>query len=130
MWKLFFNFDIENIEKNYKNNKDNNKFSNRNPMISVKSKILNLGTLVMKPKGRGLLKLDGEMATVTISKTKIEEIFPVKEVSNSFSCFIKVYDKDISNLFRLIVQVNANVEVIKKLLIEMNIEDLSVSHYL
>ena len=130
MWKLFFNFDIENIEKNYKNNKDNNKFSNRNPMISVKSKILNLGTLVMTPKGIGLLKLDGEMATITISKTKIEEIFPVKEVSNSFSCFIKVYDKDISNLFRLIVQVNANVEVIKKLLIEMKFEDLSVSHYL
>ena len=99
-------------------------------MISVKSKILNLGTLVMTPKGIGLLKLDGEMATITISKTKIEEIFPVKEVSNSFTCFIKVYDKYISNLFRLIVPVKPNVEVIKNLLIEMNIDNLSVSHYL
>ena len=99
-------------------------------MISVKSKILNLGTLVMTPKGIGLLKLDGEMATVTISKTKIEEIFPVKEVSNSFTCFIKVYDKYISNLFRLIVPVKPNVEIIKNLLIEMNIDNLSVSHYL
>jgi len=130
-WKLFFNFDIENIENTNKNDKDNNKISNRNPIISAKSKILNLGTLVMTPKGIGrLLKLEGEMATVTMSKTKSEENFPVKEVSNYFTCFIKIYDKEISNLFRLIVPVNANVEIIKRILIEMNIVDLSVSDYL
>ena len=93
-WKLFFNFDIENIDNNNsKNEKDNNKISNRNPIISAKSKILNLGTLVMTPKGIGrLLKLEGDMATVTMSKIKSEENFPVKDVSNYFTCFIKIYD--------------------------------------
>ena len=124
-WKLFFNteypqIEIENTTKNQKS------FINK-----INSKTLNLGTLVMTPEGIGrLLKIENQTAKITMSKTKKEEHFPLDKISNHFISLIKVYDKEISNWFRINLPVNGNVETLKKILIEMKIVDLQISDYL
>ena len=85
----------------------------------------------MTPEGIGrLLKIENQIGTITISKTKKEENFPLDKISSNFVALIKVYDKEISNWFRITLPVNGNVETLKKILIEMKIVDLSISDYL
>ena len=124
-WKLFFNTEINNtvgeLEQKQKSHGIN----------QINQKILNLGTLVMTPEGIGrLLKIENEIGTIKISKTKQELNFPLNKISNNFVALIKVYDKEISNWFRITLPVNGNIETLKKIIIEMKIIDLSISDYL
>ena len=85
----------------------------------------------MTPDGIGrLLKIENQTAKITMSKTKKEEHYPIDKISNYFVSLIKVYDKEISNWFRINLPVNGNVETLKKILIEMKIVDLQISDYL
>ena len=123
-WKLFFNTEYPQIE--IENTQKQKSYINK-----INPKTLNLGTLVMTPEGIGrLLKIENQTAKITMSKTKKEEHFPLDKISNHFISLIKVYDKEISNWFRINLPVNGNVETLKKILIEMKIVDLQISDYL
>ena len=123
-WKLFFNTEYPQIE--IENTQKQKSYINK-----INPKTLNLGTLVMTPDGIGrLLKIENQTAKITMSKTKKEEHFPLDKISNHFISLIKVYDKEISNWFRINLPVNGNVETLKKILIEMKIVDLQISDYL
>ena len=123
-WKLFFNTEYPQIE--IENTQKQKSYINK-----INPKTLNLGTLVMTPDGIGrLLKIENQTAKITMSKTKKEEHYPIDKISNYFVSLIKVYDKEISNWFRINLPVNGNVETLKKILIEMKIVDLQISDYL
>ena len=123
-WKLFFNTEYPQIE--IENTQKQKSYINK-----INPKTLNLGTLVMTPDGIGrLLKIENQTAKITMSKTKKEEHYPIDKISNHFISLIKVYDKEISNWFRINLPVNGNVETLKKILIEMKIVDLQISDYL
>ena len=124
-WKLFFNTEYNSIPEEIDQKQ---KFYGA---TKINQKTLNLGTLVMTPEGIGrLLKIENKIGRITISKTKKESDFPLEKISNNFVSLIKVYDKEISNWFRITLPVNGNIETLKKILIEMKIVDLQISDYL
>lgn len=124
-WKLFFNVNHDIAAK------VENESQLKNLMEASAKKTLKMGSLVMSPKGIGrLIKLENKIATIKFLKDDLEEVYEESQILAEFPIYIRILEKDFTNWYRLIVPANGNVEVLKKIIEELKIVDITTSNFI
>lgn len=124
-WKLLFN---TNIKPLLETEELQTKKPNIKPLINTQT--LTLGILFICPKGIGrLIKIKDTTATLRLSLTNTEETFEVNEISNQLNIYIKRYDNNFINWYRITVPVNGNIELVKEEIEKMKLFDLTSCNY-
>ena len=106
VWRLYYNTNLQfnNISTN------NNKEQQKNKKNNISEKNLQLGALVMTPKGIGRLIKNAEgIGIVRFKDNLIEEKIPIKDITSDFNCFIYDYSNGI-DIIRLKLKVLGKVE--------------------
>lgn len=130
-WKLFFNTNIPEIPQTEKQNLTPLLRHYYSSLQTSSLSTIKLGTLVMTPKGIGrIIKQDTEKATVKMSAEETDEIFAVDQISQNFYVYIKLYEKHLSNWYKIYFPVNGNIEMVKKVLENFKICDFTSITYL
>jgi hypothetical protein len=124
-WRLFFD---TNQEK--QTTTDSETLTKSINEINIR-KALKMGSLVMTPKGIGrLIKLEDKIATIKFMKNEDEEdTFEESLISSDFPINLRVFDKEFSNWYRLIVPANGTIELLKKMIEDLKIVDNTTSNY-
>lgn len=124
-WKLLFNTNIKPLPES---EEPQTKKSAHKTFLDTQ--IYTLGTLFVGPKGIGrLLQIKDTNATLLLSQTNTEENFEVKEISNKLNIFIKRYDNNFINWYRVTLPVNGNIELLKEEIEKMKLFDLTSCNY-
>lgn len=106
VWRLYYNTNLQfnNISTN------NNKEQQKNKKNNISEKNLQLGALVMTPKGIGRLIKNAEgIGIVRFKDNLIEEKIQIKDITSDFNCFIYDYSNGI-DIIRLKLKVLGKVE--------------------
>ena len=129
-WKLFFNTNHQEVPHLQKQDQSPLLRQYYTAMQTASQGNFKLGTLVMTPKGIGrIIKQDEHSATIKMSEEDSEEIFALEQISNIFFVYVKIYDKHVSNWYKLNMPVNASIEMLKEVLEELKIAKFSEIPY-